>query len=73
MWESQQLFFGGWLISRIFEKYQQPAILNKIVFCLQNWEYGVEKANRYFNLKRGVHAVFMKLTLPPAAPLPPSF
>jgi hypothetical protein len=25
-WESQQLFFGGWLKNRIFEEYQQPAI-----------------------------------------------
>ncbi len=30
MWESQQLFFGGWLVSRIFEEFQLPAIQTKI-------------------------------------------
>jgi hypothetical protein len=57
------LFFGGWLIRRTFEEYQQPAIQNKIVSCPQNWEHGLRKANRYLNLKRGVHAVFMKLNM----------
>ena len=31
MRESQQLLFGGWLVSRIFEKFQHPAIQTKIV------------------------------------------
>jgi hypothetical protein len=31
MWESQQLFFGGWLASRIFEKFQHPVIQAKRV------------------------------------------
>jgi hypothetical protein len=29
MWESQQLFFAGWLGSRIFEEFQHPAIQKK--------------------------------------------
>jgi hypothetical protein len=28
---SQQLFFGGWLMSRIFQEFQHPAIQTKIV------------------------------------------
>ncbi len=31
MRESQQLFFGGQLVGRIFEKLQHPAIITKIV------------------------------------------
>jgi hypothetical protein len=31
MWESQQLFFGGRLVSRIFEEFQHPAIQTKVV------------------------------------------
>jgi hypothetical protein len=31
MRESQQLFFGGWLVSRLFEEFQHPAIQTKIV------------------------------------------
>jgi len=58
MLESQQLFFGEQLLSRIFEEYQQPAIKTKIVSCPQNWEHGLKKANRYPNLKRGAPAVF---------------
>jgi hypothetical protein len=57
MRESQQLFFGEQLVSRIFEEYQQPAIQIKIVSCPQNWEHGLKKANRYPNLKRGAPAM----------------
>jgi hypothetical protein len=63
MLESQQLFFGEQLLSRIFEEYQQTAIQTKIVSCPQNWEHGLKKANRYPNLKRGAPAVFMKLNM----------
>ncbi len=59
----EQLCFGGWLICRIFEEYQQPAIQTKIVSCPQNWEHGLRKANRYPNLKRGFSAVFMKINM----------
>jgi hypothetical protein len=31
MGESQQLFFGGWLVSRLFEEFQHPAIQTKTV------------------------------------------
>jgi hypothetical protein len=31
IWESQQLFFGLPLVSRIFEEFQHPAIQTKIV------------------------------------------
>ncbi len=31
MRESQQLFFGLWLVSRIFEEFQHPAIQTKMV------------------------------------------
>ncbi len=31
MRESQQLFFGGRLVSRLFEEFQHPAIQTKIV------------------------------------------
>jgi hypothetical protein len=31
MWESQQFFFGLWLVSRIFEEFQHPAIETKKV------------------------------------------
>jgi hypothetical protein len=31
MWESQQLFFGLWLVRRIFDEFQHPAIQTKIV------------------------------------------
>jgi hypothetical protein len=31
MWESQQLFFGGRLVNRIFKEFQHPAIQTKIV------------------------------------------
>ncbi len=31
MRDSQQLFFGGWPVTRIFEQFQHPAIQTKIV------------------------------------------
>jgi hypothetical protein len=34
MRESQQLFFGEWLVSRIFEDFQHPAIQTKILHHL---------------------------------------
>jgi hypothetical protein len=58
MWESQQLFLGLRLVSRIFEENQQPAIQTKIDSCLQNWDHGLRPATRYTNLKRVAPAVF---------------
>ncbi len=58
MRESQQLFLGLRLVSRIFEENQQPAIQTKIDSCPQNWDHGLRLATRYPNLKRGAPAVF---------------
>ncbi len=63
MRESQQLFFGGRLVSRIFEEYQQPAIQTKIVPCPQKGNKLEDSKKRYPNLKRESPAFFMKLNM----------
>ncbi len=62
MQESQQLFFEGRLVSRIFEEYQQPAIQTKIVPCPQK-RSTLEDGKRYPNLTREAPGVFMKLNM----------
>ncbi len=42
MLESQQLFFGLRLVSRMFEEYQQPAIKTTIVSCPQSSNHGLD-------------------------------
>jgi hypothetical protein len=63
MRESQQLFFVGRLVSRMFEEYQQPVIQTKIVPCPQKRSTLEDGKRRYPNLKREPPAFFMKLNM----------